>query len=241
MDRTPSRPSRVVFSLAVLALATATAATAMAVDVAGRVRVPSDYGRSPPADPDEARRDHYWNQWNGFLEPRPRGFDAARDLAVVLTGEGAMAEEQPGFRLANGGLWPTTMVARTGVRFELRNSDPVSHTLYAEGLTGFSETPVAPGRVRPVEVPSAGHFTMGDRVYQHVRGHLHVIDDLIARATVTSDGSYRFTNVPPGTYTLKVFHGANVVHTREGVVVEERELTIEPFDLGAPPAAGAAQ
>ncbi|MEZ4336782.1 MAG: hypothetical protein R3B82_09160 [Sandaracinaceae bacterium] len=238
MDRTPSRPSRVVFSLAVLALATATAATAMAVDVSGRVRVPSDFARTPPEAPEDARRNHYWNQWNGFLEPRPRGFDAARDLAVVLTGEGSLAEEQPPYRLANGGLWPTTMVARTGVRFEIRNTDPVSHALFAEGLEGFSETPVAPGRVRPVEVASAGHWALGDRVYEHVRGHLHVIDDLIAVATVTSDGSYRFTNVPAGTYTLKVFHGADVVHTQEGVVVEERELTIEPFDIGA--AAGGA-
>ncbi|MBX3275753.1 MAG: hypothetical protein KF729_36165 [Sandaracinaceae bacterium] len=232
MDRTPSRSRRAVCSLAVLGLALATAATAMAVDVRGRVRFGSDYGRTAPEAPDDARRNHYWSQWNGFLEPRPRGFDAARDLAVVLTGEGDFAEGQPGFRLANGGLWPTTMVARAGTTVEVQNTDPVSHELTVEGLAGFAETPVAPGRVRPIEVPSAGVHAIGDRLYAHVRGHLHVIDDLVARATVTADGSYHFTNVPPGTYTLKVFHGAEVVHAREGVVVEERELTIEPFPIG---------
>jgi len=233
MDRTSARPSRVVFSVAVLSLALATAATAVAVDVRGRLRVPSDYGQTPPEDDDTARRNRYWDQWNGFIEPRPRGFDAARDLAVVLTGEGELAPEQPGFRLANGGLWPTTLVERAGRRLEIENTDPVSHALSADGLEGFNATPVAPGRVRRVDVDlPEGHWEITDDVYEHVRGHLHVIGDLVARATVQSDGSYHFTGVPPGTYTLKVFHGADIVHTQEGIVVEERELTLEPVPLG---------
>jgi len=222
-----------VFSVAVLSLALATAATAMAVDVSGTLRVPSDYGRTPPQDGDEARRDRYWDQWNGFIEPRPRGFDAARDLAVVLTGEGELAPEQPGFRLANGGLWPTTIVERTGRRLEIENTDPVAHELAADGLDGFNATAVAPGRVRRVDIDlPEGHWAISDTLYAHVRGHLHAIPDLVARATVQSDGSYRFTGVPPGTYTLKVFHGAEIVHTQEGIEVEERELTLEPVPLG---------
>ncbi len=236
MNRTPPHSPRVLFSLALVGLALTTAATAMAFDVRGRVRVASDFGRTPPEVPEEARRNHYWSQWNGFLEPRPRTFVAARDLAVVLTGPGALAEGQPPYRLANGGFWPATIVARTGAAFELGNTDPVSHTLYAEGLAGFTETPLAPGRARPIELAAAGHFVLGDRTYAHVRGHLHVIDDLIARATVTADGSFHFTGVLPGTYTLKIFHGAEVVHTQEGVVVVDRELTIEPFPLGGAPA-----
>ena len=231
MNRTTSPRSRVVFSVAVLSLALATAATAMAVDVRGRLRVPSDFGQAAPEDPDDAQRNRYWDQWNGFLEPRPRSFDAARDLAVVLTGDGDFAEEQPGFRLANGGLWPTTLVTRTGTRLEIRNTDTVSHQLFAEGIEGFTDTPTAPGRMRPIDVPSAGHWTIADTLYEHVSGHLHVIDDLIARATVTSDGRYHFQNVAPGTYTLKVYYGADVVHTQPGVVVEERELTLDPVPL----------
>ncbi|MCB9596947.1 MAG: hypothetical protein H6719_29765 [Sandaracinaceae bacterium] len=239
MDRTTERSSRVVFSLTVLGLALATATTALAVDVRGRIRVPSDFGHTPPEDPETARRDHYWSQWNGFLEPRPRGFDAGRDLAVVLTGAGELAPDQPPYRLANGGLWPTTMVARTGGHIEIQNTDPVSHRIYADGLEALSDTPIAPGRMRPVDLAAAGHWVIGDRLYAHVSGHLHVIDDLIARATVQTDGSFHFANVPPGTYTLKVFHGEQLVHTQEGVVVEERELTIEPFALGGAPAGDA--
>jgi len=222
----------VVFSVAVLVLALATAATAMAVDVRGRLRVPSDFGQTPPEAPDDAQRNRYWDQWNGFLEPRPRGFDAARDLAVVLTGEGEFAEEQPGFRLANGGLWPTTIVVRTGARLEIQNTDAISHQIFAEGVEGFTDTPVAPGRMRPVDMPSAGHWPIADTLYEHVTGHLHVVDDLVARGTVSSDGRYRFTNINPGTYTLKVFFGEDVVHTQEGIVVEDRELTLDPVPLG---------
>lgn len=223
---------RAVVSISILGLAAATAATAAAVDVRGTIRVASDFGRTPPVDADEAAHDRYWDEWNGFLEPRPRGFDAARDLAVVLTGEGEEAPEQPGFAIANGGMWPTTLVARTGSTIELQNSDPMTHRVFAEGHDEFGEVPIAPGRMRPIQAPAAGNWPIHDRTYEHVRGHLHVIDDLIARAEVTSAGAYHFRNVPAGTYTLKIFHGAEMVHSQEGVVVAEEELTIEGFRLG---------
>lgn len=234
MDQRTERRSRALLAMLVLSLAAATTATAVAIDVRGTLRVPNEFGQ-PAAEPDaEGRRNHYWDEWNGFLEPRSRGFDAARDLAVVLTGEGTPAEEQPGFRLANGGLWPTTLVARAGARIELRNADSVSHQVIAEGLEEFGDTPIAPGRMRPIDIATAGSWPLRDRLYEHVHGHLHVIADLIARATIESDGQYHFVNVPPGTYTLKVFLGSEMIHSREGVVVEERELTLEPIQLGVP-------
>lgn len=232
MDRRTGRRSRALIAMLVLALAGATTATAVAVDVRGTLRVPDDFGRPAAETEEERRRNHYWDEWNGFLDPRPRGFDAARDLAVVLTGEGEMVEHEDRFAIANGGLMPTTLVQRAGVRLEIVNTDPVTHQLYAEGLEGFGETPIAPGRMRPIDVAEPGSWPIRDRLYEHVRGHLHVIPDLIARATIESNGHYHFTNVSPGTYTLKIFHGSEMVHSQEGVVVEERELTIEPVALG---------
>jgi len=234
MDRTTGRRSRAVFSLLVLTLAVATAATATAVDVRGALRVPSDYG---PADESEDAHGHYWDEWNGFLDPRERGFDAARDLAVVLTG-GEMAPEQPGFRIANGGLWPTTLVERAGATMRIRNTDPVSHQLFAEGHGEFSPTPTSPGLTRERVVGSPGDWAIRDRIYQHVEGHLHVLPDLVARAEVQSDGSYVFRHVPPGTYTLKVFHGDRMIHSQDGVEVTDRELTLDPIEIGPAPGEG---
>lgn len=240
MKRTTGRRSsgwlagRAWFSLLVLALAAAMAATASAVDVRGTLRVPSEYGEPAEASEEEQARHHYWDEWNGFLDPRERGFDAARDLAVVLTGEAPMAEEQPGFRIANGGLWPSTLVERAGATMRIQNTDPVVHQLYAEGHPELTPTPTSPGLTRQLVVAEAGDWAIQDQVYAHVGGHLHVLPDLVARAEIASDGSYRFRNVPPGTYTLKVFHGAQLLHTQEGVEVPDgRELTLEPIPIGA--------
>lgn len=241
MDRTISRSTRAILTALVVPLAVVS--TALAVDVTGTVRVPSGFAHTPPESPEQARRARYWEAWNGFLAPRTLGFDPSRDLAVVLTGEGPMTEAAPaapgapeprGFEIRNGGLWPSTLVERTGATLRILNTDPCSHQLTAAGHTALGPTPTAPGLTRQAVVAEAGSWPITDQVYAHVHGHLHVIDDLIARAVVQSDGAYRFSNVAPGTYTLKVFHGERTIQTREGVVVPEgRELTIEPIQLGA--------
>ncbi len=232
MNRTTERRSRALAGLLVLALVS-TGATALATDVRGALRPAEAFGRPAEPSAEEAARDRYWDEWNGVRDPEPRGFDVRRDVAVVLTGPGDLAADQPGFEIAGGGLWPTTLVHRTGGNLEILNTDPVAHQLYAEGFEEFTATPTSPGLTRRVPTAAAGSWPLRDQVYGHVRGHLHVIDDLVARATIAEDGTYRFTNVPPGTYTLKIFHGADVVHTQEGVVVEERELTLEPISLAA--------
>ena len=240
MKRTPFRTAGLVLTVGATVLAGATvlgsyvASGARAVDIAGTLRVPSDFATTRPESEEELRRDHYWDEWNGFLAPRPRRFDPARDLAVVLRGEGPMAEEQPGFAIANGGLSPSTLVARTGSTLQVRNTDPCTHQIFAEGHSELNPTETSPGLTRQAVVNTAGSWPIRDEIYEHVRGHLHVIDDLVARAEVQSDGSYRFGNVPAGTYTLSVYHGDAAVHTQEGVIVEEgHELTIEPFTIGA--------
>lgn len=230
MNRTTDWRSRFA-SLLVLALLTLVASVAWAVEVRGTLRVADSFGGEDTTPADEARRDRYWDEWNGFLDPRSLHFVAQRDLAVVLTGEGELAEEQPGFEIAGGGLWPTTIVTRPGA-LEILNTDPTPHELFAEGNEAFGVAETAPGLSRRVEGLAAGAWPVRDELYGHVQGHLHVIDDLVARATIDGDGAYRFVNVPPGTYTLKIFRGAEVVHTQEGVEVPDREaFTLEPVSL----------
>lgn len=235
MTRTNGHRARAVFSFIVLALAVGTAATAWAVDVRGTLRVASDYGQST-TNPDEERRNHYWQEWNGVLDLRPARFDASRELAVVLTGEGPLAPNQPAIAITNGALLPATIVARVGSEWEIQNGDPVTHQLFAEGLSELGPTPTAPGLARRQTITQAGHWPLRDQLYGHVRGHLHALPDLVARATVQPDGSFVFHEVPAGTYTLKVFHGERELHSAEVTVPEDRELVVDPIAIGAAPA-----
>ena len=234
MGRTTGRRRAVLSMLVLAGLLLTVASAAMAVDVRGTLRVPSDYGGAPAEAEDETRRNRYWEEWNGFLDPRDPSFDAARELAVVLTGEGPMAEEQPGHEVANGALRPATIVERAGATLRIQNTDPMSHQLTAEGHPEFGPTPTSPGLTRQLLVSEAGSWPVRDVIYGHVRGHLHVLPDLVARARLEGDGTFHFRNVAPGTYTLKVFHGARMIHEQAGVEINDtRELTLEPIAISA--------
>ncbi|MFK7985681.1 MAG: carboxypeptidase-like regulatory domain-containing protein [Sandaracinaceae bacterium] len=223
-----------LLSVLVVSVALASAGTALAVDVSGSLRIASDFaGTTPPIPEEEARKLWYWNEWNGFIEPGDRGFDAARDLAVVLVGDGPMADEQPGFRIANGGLWPTTLVVRSGTAMAIQNTDPCAHQLFAEGHPQLNPTPIAPGLSRELTPTETGAWPLRDELYTHVTGHLHIIDNLVARATVESDGDYRFANVEPGVYTLVIYRGSERIHEQADIEVTERELTIPAIPLRA--------
>lgn len=232
MQRTTGR-SRAIFALLVLTLAVATATTAWAGDVRGTLRLQAGYGA--PA-PEANARSHYWEEWNGFIEPTPHRFDAGRELAVVLTGPGEPAADQPNFALANGALSPATLVVRAGATLRIENSDPVAHQLYAEGSEELAPTPTSAGLVRQQVLSGAGAWPLRDQLHPHVTGHLHVLTDLIARAEVQGDGTFRFRNVPAGTYTLTVFHREHALHSAEVTVPEDRELVVDPIAIGATPA-----
>ena len=212
--------------LSVLALTT----SALAIDVRGTMTIPPTLPSLVPALAPEAEgRARYWDEWNGFIDPRPAHFDAARELAVVLTGAGEPSTgEQPPYRIHNGGLFPSTIVGRAGTGIQIRNDDGTTYELYAEGLAEFAPLSTAPGSPRPITLPAAaGSWPVRDRLYAHVVGHLHAVPDLVARAFVEPNGSYTFRGVAAGSYMLHVFHGPREVITPQAVeVVEGHELTI---------------
>lgn len=215
-------------------------AAVLAVDVRGTLTIPSDYAAqvAPEAEPQRAR---YWEEWNGVLDARAPRVDVAREIAVVLTGEGAASDgEQPPFRLHNGSLAPSTLVARAGTAIQIRNDDGVPYELFAEGNAELGPIQTAPGNARPVTIAEAGNWPIRDRVHPHVRGHLHALPDLVARAFVEPGGAYTFRGVAPGTYQLHVFHGAREVSTQEVVVPEGGQLTVPAIQLSVAAAAAAA-
>jgi hypothetical protein len=226
--------------VSIAGLASAVASTALAGDVHGTLTVPTDLvSMTPPPSEEAAQRLRYWEEWNGFLAPATPHVDPSREIAVVLTGTGTMAEtEQPPFRIHNGGLAPATMVVRAATAFQIRNDDGCSYELFAEGLEEIGPVQTAPGNARPLTVSSAGHWPIADRNFPHVRGHLHVIADFVARAAVEASGSYTFHGVPAGEYVLHVFHGDHE-SSSQPVTVAEGALTVPAIQVTAAAAAAA--
>jgi hypothetical protein len=220
--------------LSLLALTT----TALATDVRGTMTIPPTLPSIVPATPDDALgRVRYWDEWNGFMDPRSPHFDAARELAVVLTGaSGPSTGEQPPYRIHNGSLFPATIVARAGTGIQIRNDDANAYELFAEGLADFAPLPTAAGNPRPITLPAEpGNWPIHDRLYAHVHGHLHSIPDLVARAFVEPSGAYVFRGVAPGSYILHVYHGPREAIAAQPVEVLEGHELVIPALLVTPP------
>jgi len=193
--------------------------SALAGDVSGRITVAPGYRPTAPAD-DDAPRDHTWEEWNGVLPVLAVRFRPERELLAVLTGPGSAAPTGCSFRLKNGGLSPSTLAAKAGQDLDIQNLDGCSHELFVEGISEFSPLTTAPQGGRSVRMPSqAGTHLIQDALYPHVQGHLHIVSDLVACGQVQPGGAYRFTDVAPGDYTLRIFHGSEEL-AQQPVTVE---------------------
>ena len=185
---------------------------------------------STDAQSESDRKDHYWRVWNGAL-PEQRDKGNHDDVLAVLTGKFTGPPIGCTFRFRGGALDPSTLAARTGTQMRVENRDAFTHQLDVEGLAGFTALEAGPGKARVIAVPAGGPWALSDRIYGHVDGHLHSMRELVACASVTPSGKFRFDNVPPGPYSLRVLRGSEQVAVRRVTVPAGRTLQVDPLTL----------
>lgn len=203
-------------------------ATALAVPIRGRVRLPD-----PPPQEDETQHQFYWRVWNGVVDPRPVQADPPRQLAVVLVG-GALDEPVGCEHFLRGGdLYPRTMVVRPDTALNIENRDGCAHELMSDDVPDFAPLATSPGNTRAITIPAGGPYHIADRLYSHVQGVVHTEAGLAACAKVGDDGSFVFEGIPAGEYELRILDGTTTRHTAPVVVVEGEPVTIDPIALEA--------
>ena len=200
--------------------------SAHATDVKGSVRAE----QAPKRGSVDAVRAPYWQEWNGFIEPRKAGVDYAREVSVVLIGAQANRDAIT-VLISNGALLPSTIVAQHGVPLRIRNQDDFTHKLAASGLKGFEAMETSSGQSRELPMLQTGDFVISDQLAPYLKGHLHILPKLTAVAQPQPDGSFVFKDVNPGSYTLKVFRGAFEMSSSEIEVKDTRELTVPPISV----------
>jgi hypothetical protein len=200
---------------------------ASATDVRGSVKG----GAASPQSSDSGVRGAYWREWNGFIEPKKPSVDYAREVAVVLIGAESMRDKTVTIALQDGALKPSTVVVQKGTALRIRNDDDFAHQLYAAGLSQFDAVETSAGQARQLQIDEEGSFPILDKLAPHVRGHLHVLPKLSRVASPQADGTYKFENVAPGNYTLKVFRGGVEVSSTAIEVPEKRELVVDPISV----------
>jgi plastocyanin len=182
----------------------------------------------------EAVRTPYWQEWNGFIDPKKASIDYAREVSAVLIGPTGTRDATT-VVLRNGTLSPSTIVVQVGTALRIRNEDDFGHELFVDGLKGFDAVETSPGSTRTVQMEQTGVFALGDKLAPYVRAHLHVIAKVTQVVNPSGDGGFSFKEVPPGKYTLKVFRGPAEVSTRELEVTNTRELALDSIPVDTKP------
>ncbi|MFQ5680414.1 MAG: carboxypeptidase regulatory-like domain-containing protein [Gemmatimonadota bacterium] len=116
---------------------------------------------------------------------------------------------------------PHVLVAPAGSPVRILNSDPIMHNVHT---LSFDNRPInrsQPAGVRQIEVT----FDRPEKVKARcdVHGWMSawiVVTDHPYQAVTGPDGSFRLENVPPGTYTLEIWH--------EALGSSTRSVSVEP-------------
>ena len=202
-----------------------------AVDVRGSVRSSEE----PKAKAIEAVRPPYWQEWNGFIEPKKAGVDYAREVTAALFGP-VETRDATTVALRDGTLSPSTIVVQHGTPLRIRNDDDFPHELYAEGLKNFDARSTGPGQTRSIPMDQTGVFVVRDMLSPHVKGLLHVVTKVSLIVNPGHDGAFVFREVPPGHYTLKFFRGERVLSGGDVEIASTRDVVLDPVALDTLPA-----
>ena len=132
-------------------------------------------------------------------------------LAVVyLEGAGATPPLAPGSRVVMDqkdlAFLPPVLPVVRGTVVEFTNSDDVQHNVFSPSeLSGkFNLGTSGPGARHTVTLDQPGDVLVLCNIHMEMEAHILVLDGPYF-ATVTEAGRYQIPNVPPGTYTLKLW------------------------------------
>src|SRR5579871_737002 len=132
---------------------------------------------------------------------------------------------------------PHVQTAEVGQWLELHNSDPILHNADARlGPDTIFNVGLPPGRRVRKPLARAGLVTITcDVRHTWMRAYVAVADDPYHTVT-DADGAYEIRDLPPGRYTLRVWH--EELGTRERPITVEADKTLTA-DVSYPAPAGA--
>jgi plastocyanin len=129
-----------------------------------------------------------------YLETAPRGAFEERPGATVVLDQ------------KNETFVPHVLAITTGTSVEFRNSDRTYHNVFSlSKANSFDLGRYPPGRSKSVRFDHPGIV----RVFCEIHSHMNAFILVFAHrhfALTNAQGEYRIEGVPPGTYTVSVWH-----------------------------------
>ncbi len=176
-------------------------------------------------------------QVSGRVEVRESGGRAATDLGdavVFIEGRGprGAASSRPEMALDARQFRPRVLVVPVGTTVQFRNLDPFNHNVFSGGSTAFDLGLYGRGESRNRRFTQAGLVRVFCNIHPRMVGYI-VVRDNAWYAQPGADGSFEIPAVPPGSYTLKVWHERAPELTRDITVPGGGLALAEPLALDA--------
>lgn len=102
---------------------------------------------------------------------------------------------------------PHVQIVRPNATITTSSKDPILHTTNAQtdgGKSLFNVAVPVPGISIRKQVTGPGLVRLVCNTHPWMRGYVHVTDDMAAVSG--SDGAFTLSDVPPGTYELRIWH-----------------------------------
>jgi plastocyanin len=129
---------------------------------------------------------------------------------------------------------PYAQIIPVNTTLEVTNSDDVLHNIKTSGGSKTSFNIAQPKFKRKLTVEFKNPEIV--QVECNVHGWMHaiiVVEDNPYDALTDANGSFKITDVPPGKYTVKVWHSKLGEQTKEVTVGPKEDVTVA-FDMKAP-------
>jgi plastocyanin len=221
---------RVVLTFGVLALLGTQLAHAADGSVSGKVKFK---GNPPPVRKIKTATDTSVCGTEQQSEDVVVGVDQGVKYAVVrLIGVKGAGGATPSVALDQKGckFVPHVLIVRKGKEFEIVNDDGILHNIHTHSTINPAVNKAQPGTKRsmPQKFDQTENIRITCDVHPWMRGWIVVAEDPFA--VVTDDtGSFKLSNVPPGTYKLEVWHEKFGTQSKEVTVKAgtDSSITVE--------------
>lgn len=156
----------------------------------------------------------------------------AADAVVYLESAAATVPHAPPAHVVmdqrNLSFVPAVLPVVRGTVIEFTNSDDVQHNVFSPSTapSRFDLGTYGPKASRTVTANELGDVLVLCNIHMEMEGHILVLKDPYF-AVVRADGRYQIADVPPGSYTLRVWHHHFLPETRSITVVAGTPVAVD--------------
>lgn len=192
----------------------------LAGPVVGKLELPPVPDRAPAAT-------------KGFLERVENPLAPARSVTVtpymIVSLEGGEKPGSPGqvsWDLVGESFSRPVMGAAVGAEIVIKNTSKTARTLAAaEDPKLVPAGPINPTGPKSFRVTEAKVYTIGDPDAPHLKGKLVVVNTPFV-STVDDGGKFEFSDVPEGSYKLRVYYKDAWLDLAQDVNVEKKKTEV---------------